>query len=108
MKIWLSGTSETRMLSIVFAIACAVLLTPSSPDAQFDLCGCASLPGLQPFDSANAATFPPGTSDNGSTVTIPLPADGVLKFSSFRVTNRSLNFAGNAANTRPRSSSPGT
>ena len=99
MKTWLHGTSGMRLLSFGFAVACAVLLTPSSPDAQFDLCGCASLPGLQPFDSANAATFPPGTSDNGSTITMSLPADGVLKFSSFRVTGRTFTIAGNAANT---------
>ena len=64
-----------------------------------DLCGCANFPGLQPFDSTVSSTFPPGTSDNGSTITLTLPPDGILRFSSFRLVNRYLAFTRNALNT---------
>jgi hypothetical protein len=81
--------------------ACLLLAAPAFEAAGLDICGCAAVPGLQPFDSSNAATFPPGTTDTGfnGSLTIPLPADGILKFSSFAVQNRNVTFVRNAANT---------
>ena len=86
--------------ALLVAVAALLLLSAPAFDAQtLDLCGCASIPNLQPFDSTNSSTWPPGTSDNGSTMTIPLPPDGILKFSTFTLTNRDLTFAVNEANT---------
>jgi hypothetical protein len=83
-----------------FVVATAVLLLAGARfEAQvLDICGCASVPGLQPFDSTSPATYPAGTSDNGSTITMTLPPDGIFRFSSFRVQNRHVAFARNAAN----------
>jgi hypothetical protein len=99
MKTWMTGMFTLRRLTLLFATAAAILLTPARFAAQFDLCGCAGLPGLQPFDSTNTATFPAGTSDDGNTIVLPLPPDGVLKFSSFRVIARNVAFRSNASNT---------
>jgi hypothetical protein len=77
----------------------ALLAVPLIVDTQgLDICGCATIPGLQPFDSANPATHPPGTTVNGSTVNIAVPADGILRFSSFSA-QHNLTFVRNAANT---------
>jgi hypothetical protein len=77
----------------------ALLAVPLIVDTQgLDICGCATIPGLQPFDSTNAATHPPGTTVNGTTVNIAVPADGILRFSSFFARNH-LTFQRNAANT---------
>ena len=100
MKTWLHGTSGMRRPSFGFAVACAVLLTPSSPDAQFDLCGARACRTLAVrFGKRRDVSAGKNLRDNGSTITMSLPADGVLKFSSFRVTGRTFTIAGNAANT---------
>jgi hypothetical protein len=82
-------------------VAAFVLAAPSLARMQgsLDLCGCASFPGLQPFDSTVSSTFPPGTTDSGTTITFTLPPDGILRFSSFRVVNRYIGFTRNALNT---------
>ena len=67
--------------------------------AVLDLCGCKDTPGLTAFNANDPATFPPGTTVSGPNVTIPLPPDGVLRFSSFSANDRSIFFARNAANT---------
>jgi hypothetical protein len=67
--------------------------------AVLDLCGCRDTPGLLPFNANDSATFPPGTVASGVDVTIPLPPDGVLRFSSFSANDRNIHFARNAANT---------
>jgi hypothetical protein len=83
----------------MLAAACA-LAVPAVVHVQgIDICGCATLPDLQPFDSTISSSWPPGTTDANSTLTIPLPPDGVLRFSSFRATTRNITFAPNAANT---------
>jgi hypothetical protein len=64
-----------------------------------DICGCATLPDLQAFDSRDPNTYPPGTTLSGDVLTIPLPADGILEFASFYLENRNLVFQRNAANT---------
>jgi hypothetical protein len=92
-------TFGARGAMIFFAAACLLLLAPTFEAQGLDICGCASVPGLQPFDSSNASTFPPGTSDSSGTLTIPLPPDGILKFSSFTLQNRHVQFVRNAANT---------
>jgi hypothetical protein len=87
-----------RMGVLLFAAACLVLWAPAFEAQVLDLCGCATTPNLQPFDSADPATFPPGTFDNGSFMTIPIPSSGILKFSSFKVVSRHLSFATNTLN----------
>jgi hypothetical protein len=88
-------------------ITALLLLLPGSNIAQqiVDLCGCAGDPTLQPFSAGNPATYPPGTSGCSSacssgSVILPLPPDGVLRFSSFTVDgNFTIGFSRNAANT---------
>jgi hypothetical protein len=87
-----------RTAALLFAAAGLLLCAPAFEAQSLDLCGCATVPNLQPFDSTNAATFPPGTSDNGATLTVPLPPDGILKFSSFNLQNRGLTFTRNSVN----------
>jgi hypothetical protein len=89
------------------ALVALMLLLPVSNMAQqvLDLCGCAGDPTLQPFNAANPATYPPGTtgctSNCGSgTITFSTPPDGVLKFSSFTADGGFfIGFTRNAANT---------
>ena len=92
-------TVGRRAVALVFATSCVVIGALALQAQGVDLCGCATLPNLQPFDSTNPATFPPGTSDNGNAITMALPSDGILKFSSFKVQNRQVSFVRNAANT---------
>jgi hypothetical protein len=83
-----------------------LLMLPARQIAQqvIDLCGCAGDSTLQPFNAGDPATYPPGTIGctapcGSGTVTLALPTDGVLKFSSFRVDgNFTIGFARNAAN----------
>ncbi len=96
-----------------FARLAALLLAlaPASALAQaLDFCGCAgSTQSLGAFDTANAATWPAGTTittaTSPDTITIPLPADGVMVFDSFTVGNSTsgdnsfVQFVWNAANT---------
>jgi hypothetical protein len=100
MKTWWTAYRQIGLrLTTLFLMSAGLLVTAPVFDAQqLDICGCATIPNLQPFDSANAATFPPGTTDSGGNLTIPVPADGILKFSSFRVTDRQVSFVRNAAN----------
>lgn len=73
--------------------------------AVLDLCGCANTPGLQPFNAADPTTYPPGTSGCSSpctsgTITLPLPPDGILRFSSFTASsngNFQIRFAESSA-----------
>jgi hypothetical protein len=89
---------KSRVLLIV-ATACLFVGASTVFEAQIDLCGCASVPDLQPFDSDNPATFPPGTFSSGTTLVLPLPPDGIFRFSSFRLRSRFTSFGRNAANT---------
>jgi hypothetical protein len=70
---------------------------PAFEAQGLDLCGCATTPNLQPFDSADPATFPPGVRQR-HLHDIPIPSSGILKFSSFKVVNRQLAFATNNLN----------
>lgn len=58
-------------------------LPPRVTTQALDICGCGAIPGLQPFNAADPATHPPGTTDDGTTVTLPVPEDGIFRFSSF-------------------------
>ncbi len=100
MSIWWTAHRHIsiRLATLFLLSAGLALIAPVMEAQQLDICGCATIPNLQPFDSGNAATFPPGTSDNGSTLTFTVPDDGVFKFSSFTVTNRQVSFVRNAAN----------
>lgn len=89
--------SRLRALALVIG---GILALPSVVNVQgLDICGCANFPGLQPFDSNNSATWPPGTTLSSTTFTIPLPPDGILRFSSFTSVNRFFVFNSNARNT---------
>jgi hypothetical protein len=89
-----------RPAMLLLMTAVLLLWAPSFEAQSLDLCGCATVPNLQPFDTANPATYPPGTSDGGvnGSLTIPLPADGVLKFSSLHIVNRHVSFTRNNVN----------
>ena len=97
------GLRGPRMLGLV----ALVLLLPASNMAQqvLDLCGCAGDPTLQPFNAANPATYPPGTTGctsncTSGSITFTLPPDGILRFSSFTaVGGFNIGFTRNAANT---------
>lgn len=97
MKTWRERKRSSTLL--LLSTIGLLMATPAAFDAQFDLCGCANVPNLQPFDSANSATYPPGTVADTFNITLPLPPDGILRFSSFRLVTRTMRFAGNAANT---------
>jgi hypothetical protein len=92
-----------RALGALIGLLCT-LVWPGVSLAQLDICGCIGHPkSLGAFDASKTATYPPGTTVLGSgvfTVTIPLPDDGVLIFSSFTIPgNYTVRFAHNAANT---------
>ena len=88
-------------------LTAVLLLLPATNIAQqvLDLCGCAGTAGLQPFNASIPSTYPPGTSGCSSsctsgTIVIPLPPDGILRFSSFTIDGGFQVFFGrNAANT---------
>jgi hypothetical protein len=89
------------------AVVVAVLMTSGKESvlAQvLDICGCAGDPTLRPFDAGDPSTYPPGTSGcagpcTSGTIVLPLPPDGILRFSSFKTGNFHVYFAQNAANT---------
>ena len=99
MTIWNQQSTGSRKGLLAVSALCLLASTPLAFQGTFDLCGCAQIPNLQPFDFENSATFPPGTSVSGDRMTFTLPPDGILRFSSFRMVNRHLAFAHNAANT---------
>jgi len=103
MTTWLNmhKTIGIRTAARLLTAACLLMIAPAFQAATLDICGCATIQGLRPFDTSDPTTYPPGTSDQGTfgTITIPLPADGVLKFSSVKIQNRQVRFTTNAANT---------
>ncbi|RLJ15759.1 hypothetical protein DJ030_17980 [bacterium endosymbiont of Escarpia laminata] len=98
--------NRTRQPLLMMSIALG-LLTWSATALALDICGCVGNPNsLGDFDSAVEATWPAGTVRVGSSITIPLPDDGVFIFDSFTVfdlpgttTNAVINFQRNPANT---------
>ena len=99
---------------LYLALAAAlVFAAPLDASAQVfdgttaDLCECAARPSLGDFEvtgSVEAGTWPIGTTSSGSTVTLPLPPDGVLVFDSFSTEipanpSRTIRFAKNRSNT---------
>jgi hypothetical protein len=99
MTIWNRQTTGGRKGLIALSALCLLVTTPLAFQGDIDLCGCRNVPNLQPFDSDNSATFPPGTSVVADRITFTLPPDGILRFSSFRMVNRHVSFVHNAANT---------
>ncbi|HXH06730.1 MAG TPA: hypothetical protein VNI83_09075 [Vicinamibacterales bacterium] len=90
----------SRAPAAVVALGLAgLLLTPALVDPQvLDLCGCAAIPDLRPFDSRDTSTYPPGTTVSGEFITLPLPPDGILRFSSVFVDRRHIRFQRSTAN----------
>jgi hypothetical protein len=93
-----------RIIRVAFLLA-LTLQTVSSAQ-QLDICGCKNNPALTAFDTLNQATWPPGTQQAFRLIQIPMPADGVLAFSSMNVVTRpsdagllTVAFIKNAANT---------
>lgn len=90
---------ETLRRAALIALASGLCLVPGHVATQaLDICGCATIPDLPAFDTRDPATYPAGTIVNDTTISIPVPDDGVLRFSSLFV-RAHLNFIRNAANT---------
>ena len=83
LRSWIRARSG-RQLGLVLAIVSAgMVLAPEDVLTQaLDICGCATIPNLPAFDSRSPETYPTGATSDGSTLTIPLPPDGILRFSS--------------------------
>ena len=112
MAIFLDGPSShpsgwrTSLLSALLVCALGVVV---SPQVQLDVCGCKNSPAsLGSFDTADPATYPPGTTmTNINVMEIPLPPDGVMVFNSLNLVQRpqyigyglTVRFIRNAANT---------
>jgi len=70
-----------------------------------DLCGCARDSGLKGFNAGDPSTYPAGTTGCASacqsgTIVLAIPADGVLRFSSFTASGPfTISFRPNATNT---------
>ena len=100
---WLTGLSRVALFAaIVLGSGNGELVA----QAVLDICGCAGDPTLTDFDASNPATYPPGTTGcspnttcTSATITFPLPADGVLKFKSFKAVGAFyIRFVGHPAN----------
>lgn len=97
---WTSATTFGTKAAVIFIAAIGILLLAPTFEAQtVDLCGCGSVPGLRPFTTADPTTLPPFATDDGSNLVFTVPPDGILKYSSFSITNRHVFFRTNAANT---------
>jgi hypothetical protein len=112
MAIFLDGPSSHPSgwrTSLLSALLVCILGVVVSPQVQLDVCGCKNNPAsLGAFDTADAATYPPGTiMTNINVMEIPLPPDGVLVFNSINLVQRpqyvgyglTVRFIRNAANT---------
>ncbi len=96
----MQARKTTRRLTLS-ALAVAIVLGSGADgvvaQVALDLCGCAGIPDLPAFDASDPSTYPPGTTGGCATVgcassdnlTLPLPPDGVLRFSSFRAVSGS-------------------
>lgn len=97
---------RTRAMVLAALFVAAALATVGHAQG-IDICGCKNNPGnLGNFDTLNAATWPPGTTSAFRLIQIPLPADGVMVFSSMNLQLRPsdsglliVSFIKNAANT---------
>jgi hypothetical protein len=103
-----SWARAIRIVLIATGVTLAFPLIAQTPTP--DICGCRDNPNsLGAFDLRDRNTWPPGTTVSGSSVTIPLPADGVMVFDSMFFDWSSaavptccpvrVSFAPNAANT---------
>lgn len=94
-----------RKIRVALLLALAIGTVSSAQ--QLDICGCKNNPAtLGAFDTLNSATWPPGTQQAFRSIQIPLPADGVMVFSSMNLQPRpsdvgslTVSFIKNAANT---------
>ena len=106
MKFGVLSGAGTLARRLRFSIVCVFLATvPAVAQSVVDLCDCATATGLRAFDAGNPQTYPAGatgcaaTCESGSIV-LPLPPDGVLRFSSFTASGAfTIGFQPNATNT---------
>ncbi|MGE5245128.1 MAG: hypothetical protein ACM3SQ_12940 [Betaproteobacteria bacterium] len=72
-----------RWLIALTLVACGVFVAGRQGIAALDICGCIGSPkSLGAFDTIAGTGLPPGTTSAFRSMTIPLPADGVLVFDS--------------------------
>ena len=72
-----------RRVRIALIVASAALAWPViAQTLPPDLCGCRNHSSLGAFDTRNASTWPPGTTQANGFLTLPLPPDGVMVFDS--------------------------
>jgi len=100
-----SGKFGVSLWLRVLAVCLFGTTLPLAAQGVADLCGCVRDTALKPFDAGDPATYPPGTTGCASacqagTVVLPLPADGVLRFSRFVADGTfTISFKPNATNT---------
>jgi len=89
-----------------FTAVCLLAATTSAVGQDIvDLCGCARDAAARAFDAGDPRTYPAGTTGCASacdagTIVLPLPADGVLRFSAFKAQGAfTINFRPNPTNT---------
>ena len=86
-------------------LACLASVGPGLAQTAIDLCGCARESTLRPFDAGEPRTYPAGTTGcaaacQSGSIVVPLPSDGILRFSSFTVAGAfTIAFRPNATNT---------
>jgi len=96
-----------RRLILMTVIACGVLITERAGLAALDICGCIGNPkSVGTLDTVTRSGFPPGTVDTFRSITIPVPADGVIIANSVNFSLRpeegcclNIIFVANQANT---------
>jgi hypothetical protein len=87
-------------------VTCLILAATSvAAQGVDDLCGCARDGTLKPFNAGDPATYPSGTAGcaaacQSGAIVLPMPADGVFRFSSFTARGAfTISFSPNATNT---------
>lgn len=96
-----------RWVIMLALVGCGVATAGRRGIAALDICGCIGSPkSLGAFDTLTQSGYPPGTTDGFRNVTIALPDDGVLVFTSANFAMRpsdggllNVTFARNRANT---------
>jgi hypothetical protein len=75
-----------RRIRLALVALCAVLAAPViAQTLPPDLCGCRNHSSLGDFDTRNASTWPPGTTQSNGILTLQLPPDGVFVFDSMHL-----------------------
>jgi hypothetical protein len=94
------------LVRLRFGLLCVLAATaPLAAQTVADLCDCGAAGGLRPFDAGDPRTYPAGTTGcaapcQAGSIVLPLPPDGVLRFSSFTAAGAfDVTFRPNAGNT---------